>query len=85
MERAFGHLMGKFRRLKFHPHFSLALGIDHIMASLVLNNFIILEGEEPQVSQHPSEHRLIIDHSEHDALMLCMLSTAVAWGWSSHW
>ncbi|KAK3929250.1 Protein ANTAGONIST OF LIKE HETEROCHROMATIN PROTEIN 1 [Frankliniella fusca] len=46
IERAFALLKGKWRRLKYLPSYSLDYQLDHIMACLVLHNFIILEGED---------------------------------------
>ncbi|KAK3916988.1 Putative nuclease [Frankliniella fusca] len=56
IERAFGLLKGKSRRLKFFPSFCLEYAVDHIMACLVLHNFLILEGEDLEiVENHPFE------------------------------
>ncbi|KAK3925045.1 Protein ANTAGONIST OF LIKE HETEROCHROMATIN PROTEIN 1 [Frankliniella fusca] len=47
IERAFALLKGKWRRLKYlSSNYSLDYQLDHIMAYLVLHNFIILEGED---------------------------------------
>ena len=53
LERAFALLKGKWRRLKNFPHECLDYMLDTIMASVVVHNFIILEGEEYEVNQAP--------------------------------
>lgn len=45
IERSFGLLRGKFRRLKSLPSYRLEYSVDHIVASMVLHNFILLVGE----------------------------------------
>lgn len=54
IERAFALLKNKWRRLKFFPGYCIEYAIDHIVACMVLHNFIILEGEECQGIQLPN-------------------------------
>lgn len=49
IERAFALLKGKWRRLKYFPNYCLDYAIDHILACVVLHNFVILEGIPYQV------------------------------------
>ncbi|XP_026279689.1 uncharacterized protein LOC113207370 [Frankliniella occidentalis] len=46
IERAFALLKGKWRRLKYLPSYCLDYQLDHIMACLVLHNFVILHGDD---------------------------------------
>lgn len=46
VENAFGRAKGKWRRLKFLHARNQAIVVDHITASFVLHNFIILGGED---------------------------------------
>ncbi|XP_034236320.1 uncharacterized protein LOC117642346 [Thrips palmi] len=46
IERAFGRLKGKYRRLFYLYVKTFAYGMDHILSSFVLHNFILLEGRE---------------------------------------
>ncbi|KAK3914846.1 Protein ALP1-like [Frankliniella fusca] len=46
IERAFGLLKCKWRRLKYFHSLNLEYLMDSIMACIVLHNFILLEGEE---------------------------------------
>lgn len=50
IERSFALLRSCQRRLKFLPIFNLLCLIDHVIASMVLNNFRIFGGEDSEVS-----------------------------------
>ena len=47
IERSFALLRGKWRKLKQLPSYSLVIAVDHIMACVVVHNFILLEGKRP--------------------------------------
>lgn len=48
IERAFGRLKGKFRRLKFLDVLTPAFGCEIITAACVLHNFILLNGPQEE-------------------------------------
>lgn len=49
IERSFALLKGKWRRLKYFPNYCVEYAVDHIIACVVLHNFIILEGNAYEV------------------------------------
>ncbi|KAK3912531.1 Protein ANTAGONIST OF LIKE HETEROCHROMATIN PROTEIN 1 [Frankliniella fusca] len=55
IERAFGLLKGKWRRLKLLQSYCVEYVVDHITSCAVLHNFIILEGDafEPDMEPEP--------------------------------
>lgn len=50
IENSFARLRAKHRRLKHLPMRNVHLVNDHIMASFVIHNFILLDGNEMEVS-----------------------------------
>lgn len=52
IENSFALLRARSRRLKKLPMRNPHLVVDHIMASFVLHNFILLEGNDAEVHSH---------------------------------
>lgn len=52
MERAFALLKGKWTRLKSFPSYCLDYVEDSIIASMILHNFTILEGDDIEVGSY---------------------------------
>lgn len=64
IERAFALLKGKWRRLKYFPNYCLEYALDHIMACVVLHNFVILEGVSYEDYEDEAEELLEIDERQ---------------------
>ena len=47
IECSFALLRGKWRRLKYLPCYNVKYAVKHIVASLVVHNFVILDGGLP--------------------------------------
>ncbi|XP_026292673.1 uncharacterized protein LOC113217048 [Frankliniella occidentalis] len=64
IERAFALLKGKWRRLKFFPCYRIEYLIDSIVASMVLHNFIILEGRAYEEDDNPIEPNINVPFND---------------------
>ncbi|XP_050518298.1 putative nuclease HARBI1 [Diabrotica virgifera virgifera] len=67
IERAFGLLKNKFRRLKFLEVASPTFASDIVAAACVLHNFIILHKEEVNV-QEDDEENIVFDNVENERI-----------------